>query len=46
MKKTQYTNLGQSGELYRRKLNIKMKSQEETGTKTSSGVVSPQGGMA
>jgi hypothetical protein len=32
--------------LYRRKLNIKMKSQEETGTKTSSGVDSPQGGAA
>jgi hypothetical protein len=32
--------------LYRRKLNIKAKSQEETGTKTSSEVLSPQGGMA
>jgi hypothetical protein len=32
--------------LYRQKLNIKMKSQEETGTKTSSGVVSPQGSAA
>jgi hypothetical protein len=44
--KTRYTNLGQSGGLYRRKLNIKTKSQEETGTETSSRVVSPQGGAA
>jgi hypothetical protein len=32
--------------LYRRKLNIETKSQEKTGTETSSGVVSPQGGVA
>jgi hypothetical protein len=32
--------------LYRQKLNIKTKSQEETGTETSSGVDSPHGGMA
>jgi hypothetical protein len=44
--KTRYTNLGQPGGLYREKLNIEMKSQEETGTETSSGVVSPQGGAA
>jgi hypothetical protein len=44
--KTRYTDLGQSGGLYRRKLNIKTKSQEETGMETSSGVVSPQGGAA
>jgi hypothetical protein len=41
-----YTNLGQSGGLYRRKLNIETKSQEETGMETSSEVVSPQGGAA
>jgi hypothetical protein len=41
-----YRNLGQSGGLYRRKLNIKTKSREETGTETSSEVVSPQGGTA
>jgi hypothetical protein len=44
--KTRYTDLGYSGGLYRQKLNIKRKSQEETGTETSSGVVSPQGGAA
>jgi hypothetical protein len=32
--------------LYRRKLNIEAKSQEETGTETSFGVLSPQGGAA
>jgi hypothetical protein len=32
--------------LYRRKLNIEAKSQEETGMETSSGVLSPQGGAA
>jgi hypothetical protein len=32
--------------LYRRKLNIKTKSQEETGTKTSSEADTPQGGAA
>jgi hypothetical protein len=46
MTRKQYTILGQSGELYRRKLNIETKSQEETGTETSSEVVSPQGGAA
>jgi hypothetical protein len=44
--KTRYTNLGQSGGLYRRKLNIEAKSQEETRIETRSGVVSPQGGAA
>jgi hypothetical protein len=44
--RTQYTDLRQSGGLYRQKLNIKTKSQEETGTKMSSGVVSPQGDAA
>jgi hypothetical protein len=38
--------LDNPGGLYRRKLNIEMKSQEETGTETSSGVVSPQSGVA
>jgi hypothetical protein len=46
MMRTRYTNLGQSGGLYRQKLNIETKSQEETGTEMSSGVVSPQGGAA
>jgi hypothetical protein len=32
--------------LYRQKLNIEAKSQEETGMETSFGVVSPQGGAA
>jgi hypothetical protein len=41
-----YTDLGDSGGLYRRKLHIKTKSQEETGTETRSGVDSPQGGVA
>jgi hypothetical protein len=41
-----YTDLGYSGGLYRRKLYIETKSQEETGMETSSGVVSPQGGAA
>jgi hypothetical protein len=39
--RTRYTDLGQSKGLYRQKLNIEMKSQEETEMKTSSGVVSP-----
>jgi hypothetical protein len=41
-----YTNLGQSGGLYRRELNIETKSQEKTGMETSFGVDSPQGGAA
>jgi hypothetical protein len=41
-----YTDLRDSGGLYRRKLYIEMKSQEETGTETSSGVLSHQGGAA
>jgi hypothetical protein len=44
--KTRYIDLGQSGGLYRRKLNIEMKSQEETGMEMSSGVLSPKGGAA
>jgi hypothetical protein len=42
----QYTDLGQSGGLYRRKLNNEMKSHEDTGTETSFGVASPHGGAA
>jgi hypothetical protein len=42
----QYTDLGDSGGLYRRKLYIETKSQEETGSETSSGVFSHQGGAA
>jgi hypothetical protein len=41
-----YTDLGDSGGLYRRKLYIETISQEETGTETSSGVFSHQGGAA
>jgi hypothetical protein len=41
-----YTDLGDSGGLYRRKLYIEAKSQEETGMETSSGVSSHQGGAA
>jgi hypothetical protein len=41
-----YTDLGDSGGLYRQKLYIETKSQEETGMETRSGVVSPQGGAA
>jgi hypothetical protein len=41
-----YTDIGDSGGLNRRKLYIKTKSQEETGTETSSGVLSHLGGMA
>jgi hypothetical protein len=41
-----YTDLGNSGGLNRRKLYIETKSQEETGTKTSSGVFSHLGGAA
>jgi hypothetical protein len=41
-----YTDLGDSGGLYRRKLYIEAKSQEETGTETSSEVFSHQGGAA
>jgi hypothetical protein len=41
-----YTDLGDSKGLNRRKLYIETKSQEETGTETSSEVLSHQGGMA
>jgi hypothetical protein len=41
-----YTDLGYSGGLYRRKLYIEGKSQEETRTETSSEVFSHQGGAA
>jgi hypothetical protein len=41
-----YTDIGYSGGLYRRKLYIEGKSQEKTGTETSSGVFSHQGGAA
>jgi hypothetical protein len=41
-----YTDLGDSGGLYRRKLYIETKSQEEIGTEMRSGVDSPQGGAA
>jgi hypothetical protein len=44
--RTRYTDLGQSGGLYRQKLNIKTESQEKTRTKMSFGVNSPQGGAA
>jgi hypothetical protein len=46
MTRKRYTDLGYSGWLYRQKLYIERKSQEETGTETSYGVVSPQGGAA
>jgi hypothetical protein len=46
MTRKRYTDLGDSGGLYRRKLYIETKSQEEIGMETSSGVVSPQGGVA
>jgi hypothetical protein len=46
MMRKRYTDLGYSGGLYRRKLYIEGKSQEETETKTSSGVFSHQGGVA
>jgi hypothetical protein len=41
-----YTDLGDSGGLNRQKLYIETKSQEETGTETSSGVFSHMGGAA
>jgi hypothetical protein len=41
-----YTDLRDSGGLYRRKLYIEMKSQEETEMETSSGVLSHLGGAA
>jgi hypothetical protein len=44
--RTRYTDLGQSRGLYRQKLIIEMKSQEETGTETSSEADSPHGGAA
>jgi hypothetical protein len=46
MTRKRYTDLGYSGGLYRRKLYIKGKSQEETGTEMSSEVSSHQGGTA
>jgi hypothetical protein len=41
-----YTDLGYSGGLYRQKLYIEGKSQEETETEMSSEVLSHQGGVA
>jgi hypothetical protein len=41
-----YTDLEYSRGLYRQKLNIEIKSQEETGMETSSRVLSHQGGVA
>jgi hypothetical protein len=41
-----YRYVGDVSGLYRRKFRIKAKSHEETGTETSSGVVSPHGGAA
>jgi hypothetical protein len=41
-----YTDLGDSGGLYRRKLYIEAKSQEETGTETSAEVFLHQDGAA
>jgi hypothetical protein len=41
-----YTDLGYSGGLYRQKLYIEGKSQEETRTEMSFGVFSHQGGVA
>jgi hypothetical protein len=41
-----YTGLGQSGELYRQKLNIETKAQKKTGTETSSEANTPHGGAA
>jgi hypothetical protein len=41
-----YADLGDSGGLYKQKLYIEAKSQEETGTKMSSEVSSHQGGVA
>jgi hypothetical protein len=46
MMRTRYTDLGQSGGLYRRKLNIVAKAQEETRMETSSKVNTPHGGVA
>jgi hypothetical protein len=46
MTRKRYTDLGYSGGLYRQKLYIERKSQEETGTKMSSEVFSHQGGVA
>jgi hypothetical protein len=46
MTRTQYTDLGQSGGLYRRKFNNKMKAQEQTGMETSSEATSPPGGKS
>jgi hypothetical protein len=46
MTRTRYIDLGPSRGLYRQKINIKTKSWEETGTKTSSAVDTPQGGVA
>jgi hypothetical protein len=46
MTRKQYTDHGYSGGLYKRKLYTEWKSQEETGMKTSFGVLSHQGGAA
>jgi hypothetical protein len=41
MMRTRYTDLGQSGGLYRRKLNNETKAQEEIGTEMSSEANTP-----
>jgi hypothetical protein len=46
MMRKRYTDLGDSGGLYKRKLYIETKPQEETGMETSFGVLSHQGGAA
>jgi hypothetical protein len=46
MKRTRYTDLGQSEGLYRQKFNNKRKAHEETGAKMSSKATSPPGGAA
>jgi hypothetical protein len=46
MTRKRYTDLGDSGGLYRQKLYIETKSQAETGMETSSRVLSHLGGAA
>jgi hypothetical protein len=41
-----YTDLGESGGLYRQKFNNKRKAQDETGSETNSGAITPPGGAA
>jgi hypothetical protein len=46
MTRKRYTDLGESGGLYRQKFNNKRKAQDESGSEKSSEATTPPGGAA